>query len=84
MKTTVEKYREVINYYERELDYQRKSQENTIELFRKLEKTLRDTIYRCEIAEDRVLVLQEELNKVKTELHRCKNKLYEEVSKISK
>lgn len=81
LKTTVEKYREVVAYLERELDYQRKSHDETIELFRKLEKTLRDTIYRCENAEDRVLVLQDELKKSKTELHQTKNKLYEEVSK---
>lgn len=79
LKSTVKKYREVINYLERELDFQRKTHDDTIELFRKLEKTLRDTIYRCENAEDRVLVLQEELNKTKTELHCSKNKLYEEV-----
>lgn len=79
LKSTVKKYREVINYLERELDFQRKTHGDTIELFRKLEKTLRDTIYRCENAEDRVLVLQEELNKTKTELHCSKNKLYEEV-----
>lgn len=79
LKSTVQKYREVINYLEHELDFQRKTHDDTLELFRKLEKTLRDTIYRCENAEDRVLVLQEELNKTKTELHCSKNKLYEEV-----
>jgi chromosome segregation ATPase len=81
LKTTVEKYREVCHYLEKELDFQRQSHEDTIELFRKLEKTLRDTVYRCESAEDRVLVLQDELNRAKTELHRYKNKLYEEVRK---
>lgn len=76
---TVDKYREVVHYLEKELDYQRQSHEETIKLFRKLEKTLRDTLYKCEKAEDRVLVLQDELNRAKTELHRYKNKLYEEV-----
>lgn len=79
LKTTVEGYRQVVQYLEKELDYQRKSHEDTIELFRKLEKTLRDTIYKCENAEERVLVLQDELNRTKTELHRYKNKLYAEV-----
>lgn len=79
LKKTVNKYREVIHYLEKELDFQSRSHDETIELFRKLEKTLRDSCYRCENAEDRVLVLQDELNRAKTELHRYKNKLYEEV-----
>lgn len=79
LKSTVNKYREVVHYLEKELDVQRQSHEETIELFRKLEKSLRDTLYRCENAEERVLVLQDELNRTKTELHRFKNKLYEEV-----
>lgn len=79
LKTTVEKYREVVNYLERELDYQRRSHEDTIELFRNLEKSLRETVYRCENSEARAAVLQEELNKTKAELHECKNKFHEEV-----
>jgi hypothetical protein len=80
LKNAVEKYREVIAYLERELDSQRSSHEETIELFRTLEKTLRDTVYRCENAEARIEVLQEELKKSKRELHEIKNKSFEEVS----
>lgn len=65
---------------ERELDFQRRSHEETIELFRNLEKSLRDTVYRCENSEARAAVLQEELTKAKTELHEYKNKQFEEVS----
>lgn len=81
LKTAIQKYREVVSYLEHELDFQRRSHEETIELFRHLEKTLRDTVYRCENIEARNVVLQEELNKAKAELHDYKNKFNEEVRK---
>lgn len=82
LRNAVEKYRDVITYLERELDYQRKSHDETIELFRNLEKSLRENIYRCENAEAKVTVLQEELHRARSELHQFKNKSFEEVTEI--
>ncbi|CAG9801552.1 unnamed protein product [Chironomus riparius] len=84
LKTAIEKYREVIRYLEHELDFQRRSHEETIELFRNLEKSLRDNVYRCENSEARATVLQEELNKAKAELHEYKNKQFEESRSIAR
>lgn len=79
LKTSIEKYHEVIQYLEHELDYQRKSNEEIMELFNNLEKTLRDTVYRKEDAEAKCRMLEEELTKSKTELHQFKYKSHEEV-----
>jgi hypothetical protein len=80
-KTTAKKYKEVIRYLERDL--QRQSNDSTLDLFRNLERSLRDTVNKYENVKARETVLTEELKKAKQELHELKNKSHEEVSGVS-
>ncbi|KAG5678760.1 hypothetical protein PVAND_008404 [Polypedilum vanderplanki] len=83
LKTTAEKYQKVIKYLERELQ-RTTANDTTLDLFRTLEKNLRDTVNKYENIKAREEILSEELKKVKKELHEFKNKSYEESLAIAR
>jgi hypothetical protein len=64
---------------EKELEFQRKSHDSTIDLFRNLERSLRDTVNKYENIQAREAVVSAELKRTKQELHDIKNKCHEEV-----
>lgn len=72
-------YKEIIRFLNRGFEAERKNFQNTTEILRKLEHTLRDTMNHYENSEATVEVLQSELKKTKQQLHSCQNMLHEHV-----
>jgi hypothetical protein len=79
-KKASENFKQVTKHLQSQIESERNLAVETNKVMRKMENTLRDTVYNYESSQDLVKVLQEDLKKTKLELHRCKRQLAEAVS----
>lgn len=79
LKRSTNNFNEIIRYLNRGFDKERISYQSTVEILRKLEHSLRDTINKYENAQATAEVLQEELKETKRQLHSTQRELQEQV-----
>lgn len=79
-KKASENFKQVTKYLQSQIESERVLADETNKILRKLENTLRDTIYHYQSIEQIKDVVQEDLKKTKFELHRCQRTLAEHVS----
>lgn len=77
LKRSTKNYKDIIKYLNRGFETERLGFQNTSELMRKLEHTLRDTFNHLQNSEATVDVLQAELKKTKHQLHALQNEAIE-------
>lgn len=79
LKRSTNNFNEIIRFLNRGFDKERISYQSTVEILRKLEHSLRDTINKYENAQATAEVLQEELKETKRQLHSTQRELQEQV-----
>ena len=75
LKRTNKNFKDIIRYLNRGFETERLGFQNTSELLRKLEHTLRDTFNHLQNAEASVDVLQAELKRTREQLHKSQNEI---------
>lgn len=80
LKRVNDNFKEVTKYLQSQIESERMLADETNKILRKLENTLRDTVYHYQSTQQLSDVLQEDLKKTKFELHRCQRELAENVS----
>lgn len=80
LKRVNDNFHEVTKYLQSQIESERILADETNIIMRKLENTLRDTVYHYQSTQQLSDVMQEELKKTKFELHRCQREMSQNVS----
>lgn len=79
LKRTTNNFKDITRYLNRGFEAERINHAETVEILRKLEHNLRDTINQCQNAQEFSRVIKQDLKATKLELHRCQRELTEQV-----
>jgi uncharacterized protein YdcH (DUF465 family) len=79
-RRATDNFNEVTRYLQSQIESERTLSDETNKILRKLENTLRDTVYHYQSTQQMADVLEQDLKKTKFELHRCQRKMAENVS----
>lgn len=80
LNRTSTNYKDIIRYLNRGFEAERVNHVETVEILRKLEHSLRETINKFKDSQAKSEVLLDELKKTKLELHHCQHDLVQQVN----